>query len=128
MTDSLIETWRQIILGDEKSWVLFENGTCVILMAPEADLRQQATELLKEWGVVQSGTPAGDFSVIALSEHPGWVVTGSHPDILNYVSPEEVEPDAAEFMIGLLGRAMRDQDAEELNIIHVEDKRIGENQ
>ena len=56
MTDSLIETWRQIIVGGQKSWVLFENGTCVILMNPEADLRRQATELLKEWGPVQ-GAP-----------------------------------------------------------------------
>lgn len=125
MTDSLIETWRQLILGDAKSWVLFENGTCVILMQPEGDLRQLATELLKEWGQVQSGTSAGDFSVIDLSPHPGWVVTGHHPDILNYVSPDEVEPDAPDVIIGLLGRSMREQDAEELNIIHVEDKLSG---
>ena len=125
MADSLIEAWRQIIVGGEKSWVLFENGTCVILMNPEADLRQQANELMREWGPVRAGTPAGDFSVIELPQHPGWVVTCHHPDILNYVSPDEVEAGASDVIIGLLGRSKRHQDAEGLIIIHVEDKRGG---
>jgi len=34
----LIKAWRDTINGPNKSWVLFENGTCVILMEPEADL------------------------------------------------------------------------------------------
>ena len=123
MSDELIETWRSIIVGDQKSWALFKYGTCVILMEPEQDLAQQATALLKEWGPVHPGTSAGDFSVIEL-EHPGWVVTSHHNDILTYVSPDEFTTEAPEeLMIGLLGRQLRDQDASELEIIHVEDKR-----
>ncbi|GAB3965995.1 hypothetical protein GCM10029978_030120 [Actinoallomurus acanthiterrae] len=48
----LVETWRRIIIGDHKSWVLFANGTCVILMEPEEDLAAQATEILREYGPV----------------------------------------------------------------------------
>jgi hypothetical protein len=123
MMGSMVETWRQFILGSEKSWALFEHGTCVILMVPEADLQRQAAELMRKWGPVHGGTPAGDFSVIELLEHAGWVVTGHHPDILNYIAPDEVETGTSDAIIGLLGRSKRHQDAEGLRIIHIEDKR-----
>jgi hypothetical protein len=123
-TPALVEVWRRIIVGDRKSWVLFEHGTCVILISPEQDLAGQALEIMKEWGPVHAGTPAGDFSVIELAHDPGWIVTGHHPDMLTYVSPEEIR-DASEVLIGLLGRSKRRQDADELQIIHIEDNRYG---
>lgn len=123
MFDSLIETWRRIIIGEYKSWALFSNGTCVILMQPEADVRRQAVEMMKTYGPVHAGGPAGDFSVITLDEDPGWVVTSHHPDILTYVSPDEVAEQSNDLVIGLLGRSKRDLDASELMVIHVEDNR-----
>jgi hypothetical protein len=120
----LIEVWRSIIVGDEKSWVLFKNGTCVILMEPETDLSSQALALMKEWGPVHAGSSAGDFGTVDLTNAPGWVVTSHHNDILTYVAPEEVgPPDSTDLVVGLLGRGKRDQDARELEIIHVEDRR-----
>lgn len=120
----LIEIWRSIIVGNQKSWVLFKNGTCVILVEPEADLSAQALALIKEWGPVQAGCSAGDFGTIGLTNAPGWVVTSHHNDILTYVAPEEVgQPSPSDLVVGLLGRGKRDQDAQELKIIHVEDKR-----
>jgi hypothetical protein len=79
--------------------------------------------ILKEWGPVHAGSPAGDFSVVTLSSHPGWVVTCHHNDVLTYVAPEEVGEAPSDLVVGLLGRAKRNQDAEELHIIHVEDRR-----
>lgn len=123
-TDELVDVWRRIIVGDSKSWVLFENGTCVILTQPGPDLAAQATALLEEWGPVQVGTPSADFNVIHLAEQPGWVVTCHHADILNYVPPDEIDsPEPAEVFIGLTGRTMRDQDARDLQVAHVEDRR-----
>lgn len=58
-------------------------------------------------------------------EHPGWVITYDHPDILNYVSPDEVASDASDATIGLIGRSKRHRDSIELKITHVEDKRAG---
>ena len=52
-----VETWRQIIVGEGKSWVLFAHSTCVILMQPEEDLEAQAIDLLREWGPVHVGSP-----------------------------------------------------------------------
>jgi len=44
------------------------------------------------------------------------------PDVLTYVAPEEVaEP--TNLMVGLIGRAKRDCDGQELEVVHVEDRR-----
>jgi hypothetical protein len=120
----LIEAWRRIVVGDSKSWVLFSHGTCVIIIQPEVDLRAQAVELMREFGPVHAGSPAGDFSVITLTGHPGWAVTCHHNDILTYVASEELSADKRDNLtIGLFGRGKRDRDAIELEVIHVEDKR-----
>jgi hypothetical protein len=120
----LIEIWRSIIVGEQKSWVLFKNGTCVVLIEPETDLVAQATALMKEWGPVGVGCSSGDFGTIDLVNAPGWVVTSHHNDILTYVGPDEVEqPGPNNVVVGLIGRGKRDQDAQELEIVHVEDKR-----
>jgi hypothetical protein len=124
MNDDLIALWRGIINDNSKSWVLFEHGTCVTLMQPGADLAVQATALLAEWGPMQVGTPSADFNVVELANSQGWVVTCHHPDILAYVPANEANtPQTPEMLIGLIGRSIRAQDAEELNVIHVEDKR-----
>lgn len=119
----MVDIWRALIQGANKSWVLFRHGTCVILLEPAGDLAVQAAALLAEWGPVHAGTPSGDFNVIHLSAQPGWVVTGHHPDILNYVGPDDVGPGAPDPAIGLLGRSVRDQDARDLTVVHVEDRR-----
>jgi hypothetical protein len=119
----LVEAWRVTINGPGKSWVLFENGTCVILMEPEADLAAQATALLRAYGPVRAGSSFGDFSTITLEDGRGWVVTRHHNDILTFVGPDEVSRDAEEVVVGLLGRSKRGQDAEDLRVLHVEDKR-----
>lgn len=124
MKDKLVQTWRKIIIGNNKSWVLFQNGTCVILMQPQSDLKQQAITLMKEYGPVHAGSSFGDFCVIALTEDTGWVVECHHPDILTYVAPDEVAQDESDdIQVGLLGRSKRGADATELIVIHVEDSR-----
>ncbi len=120
----LITTWLGIVKGPDKSWVLFENGTCVILLKPEDDLAAQAVALLKEWGPVHAGSSFGDFGTIELQDGRGWVVTCHHNDILTYVASDELLPErASDLAVGLLGRSKRGQDAEELKVIHIEDRR-----
>ncbi|MFD1936999.1 MULTISPECIES: hypothetical protein [Nonomuraea] len=119
--ESVITTWRQL-LHPAKSWALFANGTCVILMEPADDLAEQAKELLSRYGPVQAGTPAGNFTTIDLDDAPGWAVTSHHPDILTYVAEDELDA-RDDLTVGLFGRGKRDQDGHELTIVHVEDKR-----
>ncbi|MGC9781534.1 MAG: hypothetical protein HZR80_20010 [Candidatus Heimdallarchaeota archaeon] len=71
--NSLVDTWRFIVDDERKSWVVFELGTCVIVKDLEEDLDIKAKELLKAWGPVVPGTSAGDFNVLELEGHPGWV-------------------------------------------------------
>jgi hypothetical protein len=123
MTD-FVEAWRRTIQGEHKSWVLFRHGTCVVLVdpGPEADLAAQAIAILREYGPVHVGTPAGDFGTITLDPGPGFVVYGHHDDVLTFVGENEVtEPD--DLKVGLYGRTKRDQDGRELDVVHVEDKR-----
>jgi hypothetical protein len=119
----LIEVWQNTVNDPDKSWVLFDNGTCVILLQPQDDLIAQASALLREFGPVHAGSSFGDFSTITLDNGSGWVVTSHHPDILTFVGTHEVSPESADWVVGLLGRSKRGQDAEELQVLHVEDKR-----
>ncbi|KAL2827489.1 hypothetical protein BJY01DRAFT_255671 [Aspergillus pseudoustus] len=126
--------WRAILTGGgSKSWVLFERGTIVILTDPSStttpDLATQAIEILEEWGPVHAGTPSGDFNVIDLNGNDdddapgGYVVTGHHPDVLNYVPSDAVQEGAPDMIVGLIGRGNRDEDARGLTVVHVEDNR-----
>lgn len=121
----LVNLWRSIIRGDKKSWVMFEHGTCLILMQPEEDLAEQARRVMAKWGPVAVGTTSADFNTLKLIDQPGWVVSGHHPDMLNYVSPAELgSEDAPSYVVGLIGRSHRDEDARSLHIVHIEDKRL----
>ncbi|MFB6516953.1 hypothetical protein [Streptomyces sp. NPDC056401] len=121
-TEMLIDVWQRILVNPRASWVLFEQGTCVVLTAPDGDLAEQATDILKGFGPVHAGSSAGDFGVIDLEDTEGWVVTGHHNDVLTYVGPDEVG-DPSELAAGLCGRAKRHQDGTDLHVVHVEDKR-----
>ncbi|WP_316783980.1 hypothetical protein [Streptomyces sasae] len=121
-TEILVDVWQHLLTDPRKSWVLFEHGTCVVLTAPDGDLAEQATEILREFGPVYAGSPAGDFGVIDVKDADGWVVTGHHQDVLTYVAPDE--PSGQEnFAVGMCGRSKRHRDGTELHVVHVEDRR-----
>ena len=125
--------WRSIIVGDDKSWVLFRHGTCVVLPEAPGDPSRQALAVLQRYRPVHPGTPSGDFEAVRLTDHPGWVVTYEHPDVLNYIHPDEVadispptdgglsEADAQGFIVGLLGRSLRERDSDNPQNIHVQE-------
>ncbi|MGW2823883.1 hypothetical protein ACWC24_23240 [Streptomyces sp. NPDC001443] len=123
-TEMLKDMWRRLLTDPGKSWVLFEHGTCVVLTAPEGDLADQATGILREFGPVHAGSPAGDFGVIDLKDAEGWVVTGQHNDVLTYVGPDEPH-ERSDIAIGVFGRSKRHRDGTELHVVHVEDRRGG---
>jgi len=129
-TNRMIAIWREILVKEENSWVMFEHGTCVILLEPEEDIRAQAIVIMKMWGPVVPGTSAGDFKVDTWEDLPGWTVFYHHPDMANYVSPEEFGEESEDqirndMIIGLIGRNKRNEDAKSHKIVHVEDKRTG---
>ncbi|MFC7550542.1 hypothetical protein [Plantactinospora sp. GCM10030261] len=121
----LVNVWRRAVKGDAKSWVLFAHGTCVLLPdpSPDADLAAQAIGILREYGPVRPDGPAGDFGVLPLDPGPGWIVWGPHGEVLTYVGPDEVEDDS-DLAVGRWGQSKRDWDGHELEVIHVEDRRV----
>ncbi len=123
---SLVRVWRTILIGAHKSWVLFEHGTCVILPNPsaEVDLAGAAQAVVEVYGPVVPNSSATEFSVIPLADVAGWVVTGHHPDILNYIPPEVFTTTTPpEVVVGMYGRTMRDADGLTPTVVHVEDRR-----
>jgi hypothetical protein len=119
-----VEAWRRTIQGDHKSWVVFRHGTCVVLSDPDpdADLAAEAIIILREFGPVHPGSPAGDFGTITLDPAPGYVVYGDHNDVLTFVAPDELT-DTTDLAIGLHGRRKRDRAGHDLEVVLVEDKR-----
>ncbi|GAA1458186.1 hypothetical protein GCM10009603_11150 [Nocardiopsis exhalans] len=121
-TSALVDAWRRLLINPHATWVLFEHGTCVVLTEPGEDLRAQAVELLREYGPVRAGTPAGDYGVVHPDTTEGWVVTGHHPDILTYVPPGAVAEES-DFAIGAQGRSQRHRDGTELRVVYAQDGR-----
>lgn len=118
----LLTVFEKVVTDPLMNWVLFKNGTCVMLLKPQNDIKTQAAQILRKHGLAIAGTPSGDFEVTKIPEINGWVVTGDYPGIMMYVSEEEGKK-KDDFAIGMIGRAKRELDAEKLEIIHAEDKR-----
>lgn len=118
----LVHIYKQVVIDPHMSWVLFKNGTCVMLLKPDKDIRSQAIRTLKEHGPVVAGTPSGDFEVTKIPEINGWVVTGDYPGIMTYISLDEAGKRNTDVEIGLIGRTKREIDANTLEVVHVEDK------
>lgn len=112
--------WRQLLPDPALSWVLFRHGSCVVLHGAPADAAAQAMAILRAAGPVLPGTATADFDVHPLDGLPGWVVTCHHPAILVHVRPAQVGgEDAALLDVGLVGRDLRDQDAQQPEVVAV---------
>lgn len=117
----LISIYKKIIIDLNASWVLFRHGTCVMLLEPQKNIKEQAVKILREHGLVVSGSSSGDFEVTKIPEIYGWIVTGDYPGIMVYISEQEGKK-KGDVEIGLIGRNKREHDSKELEIVHVEDK------
>jgi hypothetical protein len=123
MANTLVQTWQRLLLFDPQPWVAFENGTCVLLAQPEANLEVQAQAILATVRSAKGDRASAEMKVTSPVEVPGWVVAGFDPSIWAYVSFEEAGgPDARKEDVGLLGRAKMEKDAETLKVIHVEER------
>jgi len=119
---SLLDNVKLAINPKYEDWVLFKNGTYVIFDATNSteNIEVEAIKLIKEFGPVNAGGPAGDFSVTPINKTNGWVVSGHGYGIYTYVHPDELNTDSPDdITIGLFGRSKRDKDGNTPIIIHV---------
>jgi hypothetical protein len=121
-TENLVAFWQRTLAPSGTSWVLFDHGTCVVLKEPDGELAAQAVAILAEYGPVHVGSPAADFSVHALKDGTGWLVTGHHADVVTHVASDE-PPGPSDLAVGIHGRTKRHRDGTELHVVHVEDNR-----
>lgn len=120
----LIAHVKLAILPGLQNWVLFSNGSYIIL--PDSlknDPQKNALKIMKEHGPVHPGSPSGDFSVIPLTKTEGWSVAADYFGLYTYVHPGDLARAAimnpSEMDIGLFGRRKRNQDAQDLKIIFI---------
>jgi len=96
-----------------ENWILFKNGTYIIIedTADEKEIEKQGLEKMKEFGPVHVGGSAGDFGTTTLNKTEGWVVSGHGYGMYTYVHPNEIDKKKSEdYDIGLYGRSKRDKD------------------
>lgn len=118
----MIEHVKLAINPKFQDWVLFENGTYIIFddISTIEDVKEEAIQLMKEFGPVSAGGPAGDFSVIHLNLTEGWLVSGHGYGMYTYVHPSELDSESPnDLEIGLYGRSKRDSDGQSAEIIHI---------
>lgn len=118
----LIENVKLAINPKFQDWVLFKNGTYIIFddITKVKNINDEATVLMKEYGPVFAGGPAGDFNTIHLTKTEGWIVAGHGYGMYTYVSPSEIQSQSANDMeIVLFGRSKRDLDGKKPEIIYV---------
>ncbi|MEN5307481.1 hypothetical protein ABE425_08205 [Chryseobacterium cucumeris] len=118
----MIEHVKLAINPKFQDWVLFENGTYIIFddISIIEDVKEEALQLMKEFGPVYAGGPAGDFNVIHLNLTEGWLVSGHGYGMYTYVHPSELDSESPnDLEIGLYGRSKRDSDGQNPEIIHI---------
>lgn len=120
----LIENVKKAVNPKFQDWVLFQNGTYIIFDNPmDTQIEEKGLALMKEFGPVFAGSPAGDFEVISLTETEGWVVSGHCYGMYTYVNPDELLPEPTELLIGIYGRGKRDIDGKNPKIIYSNHKK-----
>ncbi len=123
----MIEHVKLAINPKFQDWVLFENGTYIIFddISTIEDVKEKALQLMKEFGPVYAGGPAGDFNVIHLNLTEGWLVSGHGYGMYTYVHPSELDSESPnDLEIGLYGRSKRDSDGQNPEIIHINKSEI----
>lgn len=123
----MIEHVKLAINPKFQDWVLFENGTYIIFddISTIENVKEEALQLMKEFGPVSAGGPAGDFNVIHLTLTEGWLVSGHGYGMYTYIHPSELDNESPnDLEIGLYGRSKRDSDGQNPQIIHINSSEI----
>ncbi|MBL7945015.1 MAG: hypothetical protein JNN32_03055 [Flavobacteriales bacterium] len=123
---TLLENVKLAINPKFEDWVLFKHGTYIIFDNADtiSDVQAEAIRLMKEFGPVYAGSPAGDFGVTHLNKTEGWVVSGHGYGMYTYVNPSELETKSpTDIEIGTYGRSKRQKDGDNPVIVHINKKK-----
>ena len=123
----LINHINLAIKPNYQDWVVFANGTYIILDdSLKDDPSNNALKIIKEFGPVYRGSPAGDMSITKLDKTHGWSVGCHYNGMYTYVHPDELVragmADCSDLDVGIYARAKRDKDSRDLKIIYVNNR------
>lgn len=121
----LIKNWKLLLASEESSsWVLFNNGTCIILRNFSGALEVEAKRLLESADKNIGHGGFRDLNVSPIPEPSGWIVTGEQPNVRVFVDPSDFnEPLDSDLQVGLVGRINATFDAKELLAIFIHESR-----
>lgn len=120
LKQKFIEIAKKTIIGDIK-WVLFSNGTFILVKDKVDNLQEATTNFLTEFGPVVPATPMGDFSILDLKDGEGWLITSWKQPMLTIVLKEEFdnESEIDDMSAGTYGRTKRGMDAKHPEILFI---------
>lgn len=119
--EQMIENVQLAVYSEMRNWILFENGTYVIV---EEEITEERIRMI---GIAQmekiresQENMDSDFSVSDLPKVDGWSVNLSTDGMYTYLHPSEFEVEKPSyFQITKLARSKRKKDAEDLRVICV---------
>ena len=117
--ERMIENVQLAVYSEMKNWILFENGTYVII---EEEITE---ERIRKMGIAQmkqaresKEDALTDFLVTDLPKVDGWSMNRNADGMYTYLYTSEFESKEPTFLeITKLGKAKRDKDAEDLKVI-----------
>jgi len=116
--ERMIENVQLAVYSEMKNWILFENGTYVVV---EEEIME---ERIRRIGITQMKQARGskddvitDFLVTKLPKVDGWSVNRNADGMYTYVYLTELGENPTQLQIAKLGKEKRDKDAENLKVI-----------
>ncbi|MGH1336583.1 MAG: hypothetical protein ACRBFS_10680 [Aureispira sp.] len=121
-SEELLKKVQQSIIPVYKNWVLFKNGTYIILddVSNIPDVAQEALRLLATYrpkSVLEK--PTWDYSISHLERVEGWSVYGNGYGIYTYVHPDEMMDAPAPPTIIVFSRNKRSLDEANPQILYI---------
>ena len=106
----------RILLADAKAIFVFRNGTAVF--AGDRLSKEDAIEIMKNFGRTHAGTTYADFHVARIQDPIcGFIVKYSHPAIIAYANHTDYPPNSELYVVGSFVRLGRHMDAYDLHIV-----------
>jgi hypothetical protein len=117
-SDLMIENVQLAVYSEMRNWILFENGTYVVV---EEEITE---ERIRKIGMAQMKAARtsreddiSDFLVTKLPKVDGWSVNRNADGMYTYVYLSELGENPTQLQIARLGKEKRDKDAEDLQVI-----------
>lgn len=117
-SDLMIENVQLAVYSEMRNWILFENGTYVVVEEEitEERIRKIGTAQMKA-ARTSKEDDISDFLVTKLPKVDGWSVNRNADGMYTYVYLSELEENPTQLQIARLGKEKRDKDAEDLKVL-----------